>query len=283
MSVRSSQELLSRFGWPRPAANESYRDGLIKADGPYQGSGRVGKTGIGGAWLRGIGAQEVLLLGRDRNLFVQVFIVPLLIPAYYLLTDSNLRSALTGNFCLRRGGNAGHALKLMSSAMPLLIRENKTLWQLLSFPRSLVSIFAEKSIFWAFVALLYGGTILFVIVHFSTNAQVISWSHVVVALYGIVLVRLYRARAWGSRRPMLWKPIRERKREPGTIVYLYFRPSGDVRKYPPAPSRWTGMEQSVLSALLAFALLGRRSGDTCPTYWTPIQWPPRTPSAWRTE
>ncbi len=169
------------------------RDGLIKAGGPYQGSRRIGKTGIGGGWLRGISAQEVLLLGRDRNLFVQVFIVPLLIPAYYLLTDSNLRSALTGNF--RRAAAVAYAvgaLSVLSSAMPLLIREIKTLWQLLSFPRSLVSILAEKTMFWAVVTLIYGGVILFLIVHFSANLQVTSWSYVFLALYRDRSVRLYR-------------------------------------------------------------------------------------------
>ncbi len=250
------------------------RDGLIKEGGPYQGSRRIGKTGIAGGWLRGIGAQEVLLLCRDRNLFVQVFIVPLLIPAYYLLTDSNVRSALTGNF--RRAAAVAYAvgaLSVLSSAMPLLIREIKTLWQLLSFPRSLVSILAEKTMFWAVVTLIYGGVILFLIVDFSANLQVTSWSYVFLALFGIILCAFIASGLGILATNVLETEPRVQVSQ--GIVYLYFVLAAMYGNTFYTTSLWTGLGQVVLSTLLAFALW-QKVKDICPYLLDPIQWPPRT-------
>ena len=164
------------------------RDGLIKAGGPYQGGRSHGQGRIHDTWLRGIGAQEMLLLRRDRNLLVQVLVVPLLVPAYYLLIDPHLRSALTGNF--RRAAMVAFivgAYSFVNSAMPLLSREDKTLWLLLSFPRSLVSMLLNKAMFWAVVGVLYGGTVLVLLVHFSPHLHVTSWGYVFLAFYGIAL------------------------------------------------------------------------------------------------
>jgi ABC-2 type transport system permease protein len=251
------------------------RDGLIKAGGPYEsGNRRIRSPGLGGRWLRGISAQEVLLLARDRNLFVQVFIVPLLMPAFYLLADSSLRSALTGN--LRRAAMVTYAvgaLSFLSSAMPLLGREDKTLWQLLSFPRSLVSILFEKALFWAVAGLLYGGAILIILRHFGAHSQVTSWSYVILALYGIVLYA-FIASGLGILTTNVLEAEARTQMSHG-IVYLYFLLAAMYTNSFYTSSPWTALAQLVLSTLLAVALW-QKVEDLCPFLLDPTQWPPRT-------
>src|SRR5262249_37185874 len=141
------------------------RDGLVIAGGPYQGSRKIAKSRIGTrprrTWLRGVAANEILLLARDRNLLVQVLVVPLLVPAFYLLVNAGTVSAISGNFrnaALMAFGVGAYSL--ISSAMPLLDREGKTLWQLLTFPQSLASILVKKATVLAALAISYGGIVL---------------------------------------------------------------------------------------------------------------------------
>jgi len=154
-----------------------------------------------------------------------------------------------------------------------LIRENKTLWQLMSFPRRLVSIFAQKAMFWAVVALLYGGGILFLLVHFSANLQATSWSYTFLALYGIVLCAFI-----ASGLGILTTNVLEtdpRTQVSQGIVYLYFVLAAMYGDTLYTPSLWTRLGQLVLSTLLAFALW-QKVKDICPYLLDPIQWPPRT-------
>src|SRR6202008_2578959 len=156
--------------------------------GPYQGTrriqpGRSQKTRIGG-----IAAHELLLLARDRNLLVQVLVVPLLVPAFYLLIYSGMVSAVSGNFRHAAVMAFGvGAYSFLSSAMPLLNREDKTLWQLLTFPQSLATILVKKAMVWAAFGLLYGGATLLLITRFSHHLHASSWGEVFLALYGIAL------------------------------------------------------------------------------------------------
>ena len=229
------------------------RDGLIRTGGPYQGSRQSHTTGVGiRPGLRGIAGHEALLLARDRNLFVQVFIIPLLIPAYYLFTDTHLRSALTGNF--RRAATVAYAVgafSFLSSAMPLLSREDKTLWQLMAFPRSLVSILLEKAAFWAAIGVVYGGAILFLIVHFSPHLQV-TWSYVFLAMYGIVVYAFIASGLGAVTTNVLETDRRAQVRQ--SIGYLYFVLAAMYANAIYAPSPWTKLGQLVLSTLLAVAL-----------------------------
>jgi len=250
------------------------RDGLIKAGGPYQGGRSPGQGRIHDTWLSGIGAQEMLLLRRDRNLLVQVLIVPLLAPAYYLLIDPHLRSALTGNF--RRAAMVAFvvgAYSFVSSAMPILSREDKTLWLLLSFPRSLVSMLLNKAMFWAVVGLLYGGTVLVLLVHFSPHLHVTSWGYVFLAFYGIALYAFIAAGVGILGTNVLETERRAQMR--AGMVYLYFLLVAMYANIFYSASLWTSLGQLVLSTLLAFALW-QKVKDVAPYLLDPTQWPPRT-------
>jgi ABC-2 type transport system permease protein len=250
------------------------RDGLVRAGGPYQGSREVGRRRTRGAWLRGIGGQEMLLLGRDRNLLVQVSIIPLLVPAYYLLIDPHLRSVLTGNF--RRAAMVAFAVgaySFVSSAIPVLSRENKTLWFLLSFPRSLVSLMLDKTIFWAAIGVLYGGTVLVALVHFSPHLHVTSWGYVFLVFYGIVLYAFIAAGIGILAADVFETEPRAQLKV--SLLYLYFVLLAMYANIFYSASLWASLAQLVLTTLLAFALW-QKVRDIAPYILDPTQWPPRT-------
>jgi ABC-2 type transport system permease protein len=269
MAIAMSAAMLLAAG----ASEWLTRDGLVKAQGPYQAGRRQFADRIGRGWLRGIAAQELLLLRRDRNLLVQVLLVPLLIPAYYLFIDPHLRSVLVGNF--RRAAVVSFlvgAYAFVSSAIPLLNRENKTLWFLVALPRSLVSILIEKTLFWAVFGLLYGALVLAALVHFSPHLQVTSWSYVVLVLYGIGLYAFIAAGIGILAADVFETEPRAQLKV--SLLYLYFALAGMYTYVFYADSVWTGLALLILSTLLAFALW-QKVRDMAPFLLDPTQWPPR--------
>ena len=250
------------------------RDGLVKAGGPYQGTRQGPSRPSRHTWLRGIPAHELLLLARDRNLLVQVLIVPLLVPAFYLLIYSGMVSAVSGNFrhAAMLAFGVG-AYSFLSSAMPLLNREDKTLWQLLTFPQSLPALLLKKTTLWAALGLLYGGAALLLITRFSHHLHASSWGEVFLALYGIVLYAFIASGIGILATNILETERRARFRT--DMVYLYMILAAMYANTIYSPSLWTKLAQLVLSTLLAFALW-QKVKDVCPYLLDPVARPPRT-------
>jgi membrane protease YdiL (CAAX protease family) len=250
-------------------------DGLVREGGPYQGSRESARGFVGGTnWFRGVSAQEILLLWRDRNLLVQVLIVPLLLPAYYLLIDPHLRSVLIGNF--RRAAMVAFAVgaySFVTGAIPILTRENRTLWLLLSFPRSIVSILLDKAMFWAAVGIIYGGSILLLLVYFSPHLHVISWGYVFLVFYGLALYALI-ASAIGILAADVFES-EPRAQLKISMMYLYFILLAIYANIFYADSLWTAAAQLVLTTLLAFALW-QKVRDAAPYLLDPTEYPPRS-------
>jgi ABC-2 type transport system permease protein len=250
------------------------RDGLVKAGGPYQGTRRIPKGPSRDTWLRGIVAHEMLLMARDRNLLVQVLVVPLLVPAFYLLIYSGMASAVSGNFrhAAMLAFGVG-AYSFLSSAMPMLGREDKTLWQLLTFPQSLATILAKKAMVWAGLGLLYGVAALLLISRFSSHLHVSAWGEVFLALYGIVLYAFIAAGIGILATNVLETERRARFRT--DMVYLYMLLAAMYANTIYSPSLWAKLAQLVLSTLLAFALW-QKVKDVCPYLLDPVALPPRS-------
>ena len=70
--------------------------------------------------------------------------------------------------------------------MPVLNREDKTLWLLLTFPESLTSILLKKVAVWAALGLLYGGAALALLSKFGHRLHA-AWGEAFFALYGVGL------------------------------------------------------------------------------------------------
>ena len=250
------------------------RDGLIRASGPYQGRRQTHTAASSKTWLRGIAAHEMLLLARDRNLMVQVLIVPLLIPAYYLLTNSRIATAVGTS--LRHAAMMAFAVgaySFLNSAMPILNREDKTLWYLLCFPHSLSSILLKKAMVWAVVGLTYGGVVLLSVARFSHHWQVNAWGDVFLALYGIFLYAFIASGIGILATDVLETTRRARFRT--DMVYLYMVLAVMWANTIYSTSLWTKLAQLVLSTLLAVALWQKVKGIS-PYLLDPTQRPPRT-------
>ncbi|HEV2987233.1 MAG TPA: hypothetical protein VG759_02240, partial [Candidatus Angelobacter sp.] len=249
------------------------RDGLVKAGGPYQGSRGVRARRSGRRWMGGIAAYELLLLVRDKNLMVQVMFVPLLIPVFYLLIYSGMFSAVTGNF--RHAATMAFgvgAYTYLSSAMGVLNREDKTLWQLISFPQSLPSILLKKTMVWAGTGLFYGGAVLLILVHYSQHLHGSSWGDAFFALYGVLLYAFIASGIGALATDVL--AVEQRKRIKPEFVYLYMLLAGMYANVVYSPSLWIKLAQMVLSTLLAFALW-QKVEDICPYLLDPVARPPR--------
>lgn len=250
------------------------QDGLVKAGGPYQGSRRVLSGGTESYWLRGIAAKEVLLLGRDRNLFVQVVILPLLLPGYFFLINSNMISAVTGNFRHAAAMVFGvGAYSFLSTAMQTLNREDQTLWYLLSLPQSLDSILRKKAMVWAAIGLCYGGAVLLLLVHYSRHLHGSAWGNVFLALYGIALYAFIASGIGILATNVMETEKRARFRT--DMVYLYMILAAMYANTIYSASVWGKLAQLVLSTLLAIALW-QKVKDICPYILDPVDQPPRT-------
>lgn len=248
------------------------RDGLIKAAGPYQGTRKISARRPGAKWLGGIPGHELLLLARDRNMLVQVLVVPLLVPGFYLLINARMVSAVSGNFrhaaVLAFGVGA---YSFLSSAMNLLNREDKTLWQLLTFPQSLATILVEKTMVWAGLGLLYGGATLLLISRFSHHLHASSWGQGFLALYGIALYAFIAAGIGILATNILEADRRARFRT--DMIYLYMLLAAMYANTIYSPSLWTKLAQLVLSTLLAYALW-QKVKDAAPYLLDPVAQPP---------
>jgi ABC-2 type transport system permease protein len=249
------------------------RDGLMKAGGPYQGVRKARAQSSRRTWLRGIPGQEMLLLARDRNLLVQVLVVPLMVPAYYLLVNTKMVSAVSGNF--RHAAMLAFAVgaySFLSSTIPILSREDKTLWYLLTFPQSLSSILAKKTAVWAILGMAYGGVALAVITHYSHHLHGQAATDVLVALYGIGLYAFI-----GSGIGILATNILETVKQARfrtDMIYLYMVLAAIYANAIYSTSVWAKIAQIALSTLLAVALW-QKVKDFIPYILDPVERPPR--------
>jgi ABC-2 type transport system permease protein len=250
------------------------RDGLLKAGGPYQGTRKIATGRIRRRWLRGIPAREMLLLMRDRNLLVQVVLVPILIPAFYMLVYSGMVTAASQNF--RHAAVLAFgigAYSLLSSAMQVLSRENNTLWLILTYPQSLASILAKKVSVWAALGVVYGASALLLITRFGKHLHPGSLGEGFLALYGIVLYAFIAGGIGILATNVLETEVRARIRS--EMIYLYMILAAMYANAIYTPSVWTKLAQLVLSTLLVFALW-QKVNDNAPYLLDPVAQPPRS-------
>jgi membrane protease YdiL (CAAX protease family) len=191
-----------------------------------------------------------------------------MVPAYYLLINTHMVSAVSGNF--RHAAMLAFAVGAYS--FPVLSREDKTLWYLLSFPQSLSSILAKKTGVWAILGVGYGGATLALISHFSHHLHGRAWTDTFVAIYGIGLYAFI-----GSGIGILATNILETVRQARfrtDMVYLYMVLAALYANAIYSHSAWTKIVQMVLSTLLAIALW-QKVTDLTPYILDPVEHPPR--------
>ena len=248
------------------------REGLIRSAGPFQGARKKTLSPVRRQWLTGVPAKEMRLLFRDHNFMVQVLVVPLIVIAYYLLVNSSILAAARGNFhhaatlafCVGAYG-------LTTSAMQILNHEKATLWQLYTFPRSIISVMAEKTLVWACFALLYASVTLALFGFFSRQLHYSAWIDSLVALYGVVLYA-FIAGGIGILATNI-SATTPRGRIRADMAYLNLFLIGMYAYAIYAPSFWAKLAQLVLSTLLAYALW-QKAKDRLPYLLDPEISPP---------
>ena len=249
------------------------RDGLIRTGGPYQGSRQSHTTGVGTGWLRGIAGHEALLLARDRNLFVRSVYHPAsdsgLLPVHRhpptLCPDRQLSPGRDGGIRRR-----GFLISQQRDATAQPRRQNAVATH--GIPAQPGFNPAGKGCVLGRHWRVYGGVILFLIVHFSAHLQV-TWSYVFLAMYGIVVYAFIASGLGAVTTNVLETDRRAQVRQ--SIGYLYFVLAAMYANAIYAPSPWTKLGQLVLSTLLAVALW-QKVRDYSPYFLDPTQWPPRT-------
>lgn len=249
------------------------RDGLVRSGGPYQGARGKAAAASHHGGLRGIAAVELHLLARDRNLLIQVLFVPMVMAAWFLLIDPRMFAAALGNF--RHAALAAFAVGaycFVSSAIPILDREGKTLWHLLSLPYSLVSILLRKALFWAVIGVIYGVAVLALVAHFGAAPRASDLGDAFLALYGIALYA-FIASGLGILATDVLETGQQGRMKP-SLAYLYLILAVMYANVFYSPSLWTILAQLVLSTLLAFALW-QKVKDACPYLLDPTDRPPR--------
>jgi len=190
-----------------------------------------------------------------------------------VLVSPRMLSAVLGNF--RHAALAVFAIgaySFASSAIPLLDRQGKTLWHLLTFPYSLVSMLLRMAAFWAVVGLVYGSVVLALIIHYGAHLHASSIGDAWVALYGIALYAFIAAGLG-----ILATDVQETERSGRikvSMMYLYLILAAMYANMFYASSVWTRFAQIVLSTLLAFALW-QKVKDACPYLLDPTERPLR--------
>jgi membrane protease YdiL (CAAX protease family) len=248
------------------------REGLMRAGGPFQGARKKAAVSARRPWLSGVPAKEMRLLLRDHNFMVQVLVVPLIGIAYYLLVNSSILAAARGNFhhaatlafCVGAYG-------LTTSAMQILNHEKATLWQLYTFPRSIISVMAEKTLVWAGFAFLYAAITLAIFGYFSRQLHYSAWIDCLISLYGVVLYA-FIAGGIGILATNVLDPT-PRGRVRADMVYLNLFLIGMYAYAIYSPSFWDKLAQLVLSTLLAYALW-QKAKDRLPYLLDPEISPP---------
>ena len=105
---------------------------------------------------RGIIGKELRLIARDRNLFVQTFLVPLLICGLQLVTGGGaLAGAVSSNFQAAAALSFGLGAFVLLGSMKVLVAEGNSLWMLYAAPVSISRILLQKTLLWACFGVAY--------------------------------------------------------------------------------------------------------------------------------
>ncbi len=134
------------------ASSYFVRDGLITASGAYVGT-RSHKRKRPTIRFRGILGKDLTLLLRDRNLLVQITIIPAILVAYQLMVTPSLFKPAGINYKLASVIAFGvAAFILMTGTSAIAAFEARSMWLLFTFPVKLQRIMKAKARLWGSIA-----------------------------------------------------------------------------------------------------------------------------------
>ncbi len=239
------------------------RGGLVGETSAFRGTRTPGRgRPIDSGRFGGIAGKDLLLLVRDRTLLVQTFFVPVIVIGFQLIVNSQLLTAVGGNFRHLSAFAFGvGAYALMASAFMVLAVEGKTLWLLYTFPRRLEDIMRRKAFLWGTLACAYPVAVFALAFARGTAWEWAMALYMLLAIGGVFVCALVAAGVGiMATDPFALDPRRSMR---PSMVYLYLLIAGMYAYAMYAPSPWHTLTTVVLFVLLAGAIW-QKAADSIP-------------------
>jgi membrane protease YdiL (CAAX protease family) len=251
------------------------RDGLASSPNAFQGTRRTTATAPAKRHdflPEGIVGKELRLLSRDRNLFVQIFIVPLLMAAMQLvLQDTGFVRTIVSNFQAASAFAYGLGAYVLIGSLQVLVVEGNSLWMLYAVPVSIHRILLRKTLLWACLGVLYTGLVLAVCGLMIGTVALKSLAFGAMACAGIFIYAFIGAGIGILGSNPLETEVHRRMKVSSVYLYMILAAMYGYALY--APALWTRLGQIVLSSLLAYALW-QKVRDHEPFLLDPVSAPP---------
>jgi membrane protease YdiL (CAAX protease family) len=217
----------------------------------------VPRAGVRPGWWSALPAvmrRDLLLLGRDRTLLAQAFVLPLMVVgmqammgpgAEYIRGFPPTPAVAAIAFYLA-------AFSLMQPSFRVLASEGHALWLLYTLPHSLADMVLQKAKLWTFVALAYPVAIFVAVAALGHH---IPWEFVlsgIVVLAGVPIFALVGV----SLGVFAFDPLAQEEQRKVRVTYVYlFMLLGSFYAYAIfVPGIWQRLALMILMALTAMAL-----------------------------
>jgi membrane protease YdiL (CAAX protease family) len=193
------------------------------------------------------------LLWRDRNLFVQTLVVPLVIVGFQIAVNAELLEAIRSSFnhaAVMAFGLGAYAL--LFSTVNALVVEGQAIWLLFTVPEPIERTVLRKALLWGTFASL-GPTAL--LAWALSRAGALSAQNLLTAALVIAGVYIYAiiGAVIGSLATDLFEKEARRRIRPA-MLYLFMFLAGLYGYAIYAPVAWHRVAMLVLSAALAYAV-----------------------------
>jgi ABC-2 type transport system permease protein len=241
-------------------------------------TGREGRRGApaaaparGGGFLRGVVGKDVRLLLRDRNVLVQIVLVPGFVFGLQLVFNRGLADAVVRDPHHAAAAAFGiGAYMLMFCATGVLTGESGALWILYASPHRIDDLLRRKTALWAGLGAAYTAVCL-IVLGAAVGVGPALIPHAAVAIPAVVLCA-YLAAAIGSLGADPTNPEPTRRVSPWAL-YAYLLLSSLVALAVYAPSWWQKASTFFFLTLLAVALW-QKLRDRIPYLLDPTEAPP---------
>jgi membrane protease YdiL (CAAX protease family) len=250
------------------------RGGLLGQSATHQGRRTVaGSRKPRPSILTGALGKEVRVLLRDRNLMVQVLVVPILFFGFYFVLMPGVKQ-----FALASANTAAAvafgfgAYALTVSAAFSLAFEGSALWLLYTFPHRLSSVLASKAALWSGLAMFYTLATLVGVVCLKPEIAADLAVPGAFALVGVPIMGVLAA-GLGAMSTDPFQSDMQRRVNP-ELQFLYMFIAGVYGVGVGAPGIWPKVVMTTLAALAAFAVW-QQVTDRLPYLLDPTEAPPR--------
>jgi hypothetical protein len=245
--------------------------GLADSGGVFTGTRAAHRAARGWGPLSLL-RKDLLLLGRDRTVLVQVLVVPLFVVALQLVVNHDVAAAIARDF--RHAAVLAFVLGayvLLNSATTVLTIEGSALWLLCGAPQPLERLLQQKVVLWASLALAYACVALAValaLVPVGPSAL----GDAVMVLLGLPVYAVIAAGLGAAASDPL-EVVPQRRLKPATL-YLYLVLMGMYTQAIYVADTHGRLAYLMLSGVLAYALW-QRLADRLPYLLDPADRPPR--------